>query len=592
MNYNAKIVLDSIAPNGSRLTTFELTLPKFILAELNTHRVACLAGDSILEFDLPAGHSRNRNHRRIHKITIADFVDKWNNGAARTSANPKKAFPLDWIDVDSYYSSQYIADSFGMPFNDSVNQACREGKLKAIRGSDGRTWMAKGSDIISWRMSKPKHTRFSILDRLKSMQIRQLNETTGDIQLSTVKNAFFSGKKDVYEVTAGNYKVAGSKDHRILTVNGWKTIEQLTEDDFLIVRKYGKKDKLKSNRFAYISNVWRSSWQLKQKTKLKKLDDRCRVCKIYEGVDIHHIIPVYIDASKALDESNITLLCENCHKLAHKSQGWQSGFSLYGAQVKVTSIKFRGFEDTYDLEIAGEFPNFLANGITVHNSKSTASSRAIPTSKIIEQVLNSPVIPAFIGKNKSGMQAVEEVIGSERQEFLDSWLSARDYAVDHAQKMLKLGIHKQVVNRLLEPWMWAKVIFSSTHYDNFFRLRANKMAQPEFRVVAEKMLELYITNKPKELGYGQWHMPYIDDLDSSLSDEIKCKVSSARCARVSYLNHLGVRDIEKDLELYDRLVKEMHCSPLEQVATPCDGSWGNFTGWKQFRKVIFPEFEG
>jgi thymidylate synthase ThyX len=263
----------------------------------------------------------------------------------------------------------------------------------------------------------------------------------------------------------------------------------------------------------------------------------------------------------------------------------------YNAEIVLDSIAPNGSRlTTFELTL----PKFVLAEVNTHRSgsRSAASSRAIPTSKVIEQVMNNPVIPAYIGKNKAGMQATEELIGQERQEFLDIWLSARDFAVDHVQKLVKLGVHKQLSSRILEPWMWVKVIFSATHYQNFFNLRANKMAQPEFRVVAEKMLELYLTNKPKELVYGEWHLPYISDLDVDLDLQTKQKISCARAARVSYLNHDKVRDIEKDLELYERLVAERHLSPLEHAATPCDGVYGNFTGWKQYRKLICPDFEG
>jgi thymidylate synthase ThyX len=38
MGYEAKILLDSISPDGARLTTMEVTLPRIVLAEFNTHR--------------------------------------------------------------------------------------------------------------------------------------------------------------------------------------------------------------------------------------------------------------------------------------------------------------------------------------------------------------------------------------------------------------------------------------------------------------------------------------------------------------------------------------------------------------------------
>jgi thymidylate synthase ThyX len=39
MSFGCKIILDSIAPSGGRLTTFEVTLPRIVLAEFNTHRI-------------------------------------------------------------------------------------------------------------------------------------------------------------------------------------------------------------------------------------------------------------------------------------------------------------------------------------------------------------------------------------------------------------------------------------------------------------------------------------------------------------------------------------------------------------------------
>lgn len=39
MSYEAKIIADSVSSVGRRLTTFEIRFPRFILAELNTHRM-------------------------------------------------------------------------------------------------------------------------------------------------------------------------------------------------------------------------------------------------------------------------------------------------------------------------------------------------------------------------------------------------------------------------------------------------------------------------------------------------------------------------------------------------------------------------
>jgi len=39
MGYEAKVLADSVSPAGVRLTTLEVTFPRFILAEVNTHRM-------------------------------------------------------------------------------------------------------------------------------------------------------------------------------------------------------------------------------------------------------------------------------------------------------------------------------------------------------------------------------------------------------------------------------------------------------------------------------------------------------------------------------------------------------------------------
>jgi hypothetical protein len=158
---------------------------------------------------------------------------------------------------------------------------------------------------------------------------------------------------------------------------------------------------------------------------------------------------------------------------------------------------------------------------------------------------------------------------------------------------IKLNLHKQIVNRIVEPWMWMTVICSATDYDNFFSLRCHPDAQPEIQKLAYMMRYAYENHEPTLLNCGEWHMPFIQDDEFNLDDETKRKISVARCARVSYLTHQGNRDIDKDLELYDRLINgsgKGHWSPFEHVAMATDSgkSSGNFHGWLQYRK-FFPQ---
>ncbi len=204
-------------------------------------------------------------------------------------------------------------------------------------------------------------------------------------------------------------------------------------------------------------------------------------------------------------------------------------------------------------------------------SRNSASSRAIPVAKQLERIINSPFVPDYWGANQPGMQAEAELQGEDREHAIIAWLAARDDAVHWAKGLQHLNVHKQLSNRLLEPFMWQTVIVSATEWSNFFALRVNKDAQPEIRTAAEMMLDAYRTSKPALVKEGEWHLPLIqpDERDGffEYSEEARM-VSAARCARVSYLTHDGKRDLQADLTLYERLVSGGHMSPLEHVATP------------------------
>jgi len=625
MNYAAKIIADSISPSGHRITTIECTFPRFILAEYNTHRVFCLAGDSMLEFDSPAG-SRKGEHRRVYRMTIAEFVDKWSNGADRVGANPKTNYDTSWINPDERYTAQEAASRFGMANPSNINKLCRDGYIKAERFStNGRTWIIFGRDLIVWRSSKPEHTRFDMRAKLAGMAIRQLNEDTGDIQTSHVVTAHPSGTKEVFEVRAGDFRIAGSRDHRVLTAEGWRRIEDLQKGDLLVVRKFGKKDDDRTDplRLKKIDGKWRSVWQRQMRDRMRSMDAMCRRCCAEKGNQIHHVVPVHQDPSLALEETNVTLLCDDCHCAMHEKQGWQGGTYLYGSLARIDEIVSRGQEPTYDLEIVGKYPNFLANGVVVHNSRNSASSRAIPVEKNIERVKANPFVPIAFTKNQKGMQATEVMSELSNHEASKHWTDALDACVRAAQGLFNLAVHKQHANRLLEPWGWQTVICTATEWDNFFALRCDPNAQPEMQMVAGMMKDVYDKSEPKQLKHGEWHLPYVDGGDASYyswsdtTTEVRLelvKVSAARCARVSALAHDGKRDISKDLELYDRLVKPGHMSPLEHPCRPmtekelemfyqpvyewdelnkawidvdrCTHFLGNVQGWVQHRKTI------
>jgi hypothetical protein len=235
------------------------------------------------------------------------------------------------------------------------------------------------------------------------------------------------------------------------------------------------------------------------------------------------------------------------------------------------------------------YPRIIHGEVMTHRvfSRNAMSSRAIPVSKLISEVWNDPFIPMVWGSNKPGMQAGAEVTGARRALAKFTWVAASKAACVFAWGLSKLGLHKQIGNRILEPFQWMRTVVTATEWDNFFELRAHPDAEPHFQGLAKHMQFAMDISIVRELRLGQWHLPYVDSVAM-----LDCKISAARCARVSYLTHEGrTPSVEADLALYERLAGSdpKHLSPLEHQATPAlsaDTRSGNLTGWIQFRQII------
>jgi hypothetical protein len=238
-----------------------------------------------------------------------------------------------------------------------------------------------------------------------------------------------------------------------------------------------------------------------------------------------------------------------------------------------------------------KYNRFIHSEILTHRvlSRNSSSSRAIPINKLIQNVIDDDVYPLHWGKNQKGMQAFKEISESDIEQAKRLWEVARNNAINSARQLADLGVHKQVVNRILEPFSTITVIVSGTEWSNFFKQRCHEDAQPEIRILANEMYNAYNNNNPKELAVGAWHIPLIDDCDDLIGINQALKISAGRCARVSYLNHEGKRNIEDDVALHDKLLSSnpKHLSPFEHQAVQTKSEYfGNFKGFKQYRKFI------
>lgn len=253
--------------------------------------------------------------------------------------------------------------------------------------------------------------------------------------------------------------------------------------------------------------------------------------------------------------------------------------------------------------LTATYPRMIHSELMTHRAfaRNAASSRAIPFKKMVQTVQEFPFVPIKWGAEQRGMQTGDE-IPQEQVSIAESlWLNARDDAVKQAVALHELGIHKSLCNRLLEPFAWITTVITATEWANFFRLRVHPDAEIHFQRLAGYIQTVMGFSEPRRLDVGEWHLPFIDEVDriavleefpptSELSaDEALRRCSVARCARVSYLTHEGKRDILKDLDLFEKLANGSgfgHWSPHEHAAQATGNALyrsGPFVGWHQYR---------
>lgn len=277
------------------------------------------------------------------------------------------------------------------------------------------------------------------------------------------------------------------------------------------------------------------------------------------------------------------------------------------------------------------YPRMIHSEFMTHRvfTRNGRSSRAVPVTTLLKE---EGYTPHFM-KNKPGMMASEELSPRDLEDAKRLWENLINETKLTVAKLHGLGVHKQWANRPLEWFGWIDTLVTSTDWANWFALRDEEGAQPEIRELAQKMKEAMDTSTPTRLEVGQWHMPYIREEDYGIVEKhiaesrviqvmpekheieaILRKISTARCARLSYRPFDGNDSIAKELERYERLVvsRPVHASPSEHIATPdtkvtvsssklgvggrvvgsSEEVWknekrhGNFYGWQQYRKMI------
>jgi len=275
---------------------------------------------------------------------------------------------------------------------------------------------------------------------------------------------------------------------------------------------------------------------------------------------------------------------------------------------------------TYELE----YPRFIHAELMTHRvfSRNAASSRAIPIERMHQLIQEMPATPVHWGSNQAGMSAGAELTGESLHSAQINWQAACDSAIHNSRMLMLDGLHKQIANRVTEPFQIMKTVVTSTEWANWFQLRNHEDAQPEIRMLAQKMVEARDGSDPVSLAAGEWHVPYVDRKRISgvlyyyvNSEEVTAqqaqKISASCCAQVSYRRLDD--SVAKADAIFEKLITSTpaHLSPVEHQATPMwqkrfiNGlnAWewqrgithmdragvywsANFRGWTQLRQIL------
>lgn len=255
------------------------------------------------------------------------------------------------------------------------------------------------------------------------------------------------------------------------------------------------------------------------------------------------------------------------------------------------------------------YPRFVHAEFMTHrtHARNASSSRALPSAKLRAAIFARMALPAVWGQNRPGMQAGADVSRVVFWIGVTLWIACGHVALITSALLDRLGVHKQIVNRIVEPWSHITVVTTAegAGWANFYALRVHPDADPTMQKIASAALTAHRESTPRGLQPGEWHLPFVSkrelaDVGERGSNAL-VRASVARAARTSFLNHDGTApNLGKDLALYVRLVgaTPKHASPTEHQARALSreeltkgmgwlaGCFGPNSGWCQHRKEI------
>ena len=436
---------------------------------------------------------------------------------------------------------------------------------------------------------KELHSQYES-DLYKEIKIVSFNEDSGFIT-QNIGKVFHSGVKPVYRIVfEGGVYLDCTEDHRLF-MRGESENKYVTLKDF---------------------NIQREGDDISINSKL--------INARFFSIDLTEIYSNYknLQVDEELSDNNI-FTYSGFGSIPHVE------FDLYET-LSIKEIEYLGEIETYDIEVDGEYHNFIANGIVVHNS------RAIPFEKMVEVVEKDPFIPLAWQLSHKGMQGTEYLTDPKHiEEKTNTWLAARDMAIDISRDLVNdivkviyddsdgynaisnieipnTSLSKNYGNRILEPWMWVTQLATGSResFEHLFNQRCpiynveglkftskkeaiesyphlkdmtyldwlqcnSGQAEIHFMDLAEKMYDALNESKPDILKEGEWHIPFQEEIwNGKRAEKIEdfIKMSVCLTAKTSYtkIGDENTITIEKAREMYERLKNSQHFSCFGHIA--------------------------
>lgn len=431
-----------------------IKMPIFVARQWIRHRTACLAGDVKVDFDLPGGVKRKGCQK--YTLTMQEIY--------------KRFQPTE-----------------------NVNRPDKQ--------------------------RNPYRRR----DRVKEMLLRSCDETEFSPIRTKIVNIWQSGVKPIIAVSFSNGgKLRATADHMCFTDKGWLRLGDALGSGVKFAA-YGRNEGSVSEPISVkeTSEVWREipEWPEYSVSSQGRVRGARGIKKNTVSDGGYHVVSLSRSGvSRAYPEHHLVLSAFNpedrngresrhlngnrqdnrienlCWGSAKENAEDRMRFGSDQRQsmiwVDVSHWKYDGEEMTYDMEVAGQFHNFVAGGVIVHNSLNEVSGRY----SVLPGEFYLPDADRLGYQSKTNKQGTGEGYSAYEAAIILDWMenaygvtdgayrsSIEDYdlAREQARIVLPLSTYTEMY--------WKIDLHNLFH---FLRLRCDSHAQYEIRVYADLIADL------------------------------------------------------------------------------------------------------